>query len=96
MELNIRKVASPHVQVALQPHESKKLNLVVPEKSCDFSYTITKGCLNIKAAFFGLIDKNFYNYYLSSNSESKVSLISNKLSNLFIFLYMKVPKRFIL
>ena len=38
----IRKVASPYVQVALQPHESKKLNLVVPEKSCDFSYTITK------------------------------------------------------
>jgi len=37
---HIRKVASPHVQVALQPHESKKLNLVVPEKSCDFSYTI--------------------------------------------------------
>ena len=38
----IRKVASPHVQVALQPHESRKLNLVVPEKSSDFSYTIRK------------------------------------------------------
>ena len=36
----IRKVASPYVQVALQPHESRKLNLVVPEKSFDFSYTI--------------------------------------------------------
>ena len=34
---SIRKVASPHVQVASQPHESKKLNLVAPEKSCDFS-----------------------------------------------------------
>jgi len=31
-------VASPHVQVASQPHESKKLNLVAPEKSSDFSY----------------------------------------------------------
>ena len=39
---NIRKVASPHVQVASQPHESKKLNLVAPEKSDDFSYTIRK------------------------------------------------------
>ena len=37
---NIRKVTSSHVQVALQPHESKKLNLVAPEKSCDFSYAI--------------------------------------------------------
>ena len=36
----IRKVASLHVQVALQPHESKKLNLVATEKSCDFSYAI--------------------------------------------------------
>ena len=33
-------MASPHVQVALQPHESKKLNLVAPEKSIDFSYAI--------------------------------------------------------
>ena len=39
---NIRKVASPHVQVDSQPHESKKLNLVAPEKSDDFSYTIRK------------------------------------------------------
>ena len=39
---NIRKVASPYVQVASQPHESKKLNLVAPEKSDDFSYTIRK------------------------------------------------------
>ena len=38
--LNIRKVASPDVQVASQPHESRKLNLVAPEKSCDFSYAI--------------------------------------------------------
>ncbi|MBR0427153.1 MAG: hypothetical protein IJK18_03005 [Clostridia bacterium] len=36
----IRKVTSSHVQVALQPHESKKLNLVAPEKSSDFSYAI--------------------------------------------------------
>ena len=36
----IRKVASPDVQVASQPHESKKLNLVAPEKSRDFSYAI--------------------------------------------------------
>ena len=39
---SIRKVASPYVQVASQPHESKKLNLVAPEKSCDFSYAIKK------------------------------------------------------
>ena len=39
---NIRKVASPHVQVASQPHESKKLNLVAPEKSVDFSYAIKR------------------------------------------------------
>ena len=39
----IKKVASPHVQVALQPHKSKKLNLVVLEKSYDFSYTIRAG-----------------------------------------------------
>ena len=39
----IRKVTSSHVQVALQPHESKKLNLVAPEKSNDFPYTIKKG-----------------------------------------------------
>ena len=38
----IRKVTSSHVQVGLQPHESKKLNLVAPEKSCDFSYAIKK------------------------------------------------------
>ena len=37
----IRKVASPDVQVALQPHESKKLNLVTSEKSEDFSGVIT-------------------------------------------------------
>ena len=36
----VRKVASPHVQVASQPHESMKLNLVAPEKSADFSYAI--------------------------------------------------------
>ncbi len=39
---NIRKVTSPHVQVALQPHESKKLNLVAPKKSGDFSRAIKK------------------------------------------------------
>ena len=38
----IRKVTSSHVQVALQPHELKKLNLVAPEKSDDFSYAIRK------------------------------------------------------
>ncbi len=38
----IRKVASPDVQVASQPHESRKLNLVAPEKSSDFSYAIKK------------------------------------------------------
>ena len=38
----LRKVASPHVQVASQPHESKKLNLVATEKSSDFSYAIKK------------------------------------------------------
>ncbi len=35
-------MASPHVQVASQPHESRKLNLVAPEKSSDFSYAIKK------------------------------------------------------
>ena len=35
-------MTSSHVQVASQPHESKKLNLVAPEKSCDFSYAIRK------------------------------------------------------
>ena len=35
-------MASPHVQIASQLHESKKLNLVAPEKSCDFSYAIRK------------------------------------------------------
>ena len=38
----IRKVASPNVQVAPQPHESKKLNLVTSEKSNDFSSVIKK------------------------------------------------------
>ena len=38
----IRKVTSSYVQVALQPHESKKLNLVAPKKSVDFSYAIKK------------------------------------------------------
>ena len=32
---NIRKVASPHMQVTSQPHESKKLKLVASEKSSD-------------------------------------------------------------
>lgn len=45
--VKIRKVASPHVQVALQPHESKKLNLVAPEKSSDFSYAIRKDLIKI-------------------------------------------------
>ena len=43
---NIRKVASPHVQVASQPHESKKLNLVASEKSSDFSYEIKEFIVN--------------------------------------------------
>ena len=37
---NVRKVALPDVQIASQSHESRKLNLVAPEKSCDFSYAI--------------------------------------------------------
>ena len=41
--MNIKKVASPQVQVASQSHEPKKLNLVVSEKSNDFSFTIKKG-----------------------------------------------------
>ena len=32
----VRKVALPHVQIASQSHESRKLNLVAPEKSSDF------------------------------------------------------------
>ena len=45
--LAIRKVASPYVQVASQPHESKKLNLVASEKSNDFSYAIKKSSRNV-------------------------------------------------
>ena len=37
---NIRKVASPYVQIASQSHVSKKLNLVSSEKSSDFSEEI--------------------------------------------------------
>lgn len=39
----IRKVASPNVQIASQSHGHRKLNLVVSEKSNDFSFTIKKG-----------------------------------------------------
>ena len=38
----VKKYLTLHVQIALQPHESRKLNLVAPEKSDDFSYTIKK------------------------------------------------------
>ena len=38
----IRKVASPYVQDASHPHNLRKLNLVDPEKSGDFSYAIKK------------------------------------------------------
>ena len=38
----IKKATSPNVQLASQPHESRKLNLVALEKSNDFSYTINK------------------------------------------------------
>ena len=53
--LNIRKVASPDVQVASQPHESRKLNLVAPKKSCDFSYAIKIKNENINAVFSSII-----------------------------------------
>ena len=39
---DIRKATSSDVQVASQLHESRKLNLVAPEKSKDFSYAIKK------------------------------------------------------
>lgn len=42
----IRKATSPNVQIASQPHESRKLNLVASEKSNDFSYTINKSFLS--------------------------------------------------
>ena len=41
--MTIRKVTSSDVQIASQSHESKKLNLVTPEKSKDFSYVIKRG-----------------------------------------------------
>ena len=43
---NIRKVASPHVQVASSPRESKKINLVASEKSSDFSCAIKEFTAN--------------------------------------------------
>ena len=49
---NIRKVASPHVQVASQPHESKKLNFVASEKTSDFSYAIKEFIANNVIAGF--------------------------------------------
>ena len=36
-------MTSSYVQIALQSHESRKLNFVAPEKSKDFSYAIKKG-----------------------------------------------------
>lgn len=42
----IRKATSPNVQIASQPHESRKFNLVASEKSNDFSYTINKSSLS--------------------------------------------------
>lgn len=39
---DVRKVASPYVQDASHPHNLRKLNLVTPEKSNDFSYVIKK------------------------------------------------------
>ena len=41
----IRKVTLPNAQTALHPHESRNLNLVVTEKSNDFSSTINKSPL---------------------------------------------------
>ena len=38
----IRKVASPHVQIASQSHGLRKLNLVIYVKIFDFSYIIKK------------------------------------------------------
>ena len=60
-ELNdkiIRKAASPNVQVAPQPHESMKLNLVAPEKSYDFSYAIKKLYIEIMGSCSNVILTN--------------------------------------
>jgi len=60
--LQIRKVASTHVQVAWQPHESKKLNLVAPEKSSDFSYAIKNvSCWNRKKQYLSTKTTPYYN-----------------------------------
>ena len=59
---------SPHVQVALQPHESKKLNLVVPEKSCDFSYTIKRGYILYPLNSLTIISFFFHYFYYSNYS----------------------------
>ena len=72
----VRKVASPHVQVASQPHESRKLNLVVPEKSCDFSYAIRKGGLAVLVTLkLRSKKRNEINKFLSSfyNTNMEIS-----------------------
>ena len=57
--LYIRKVALPHSTVAKQLGESKKLKLVVPEKSVNYSYAIKKTICHKTHSFFFI-------YYLSS------------------------------
>ena len=57
------------MQVALQPHESKKLNLVAPEKSYDFSYAIRKELPQNSSFYFKHEDVLFYIYYLSHHFE---------------------------
>ena len=56
----ISKVASQYVQVALQPHKLRKLNLVTSEKSNDFSFVIKNKRKRVRK--MSLNDK-FRNYY---------------------------------
>ena len=69
----IRKVTSSHVQVALQPHESKKLNLVALEKSDDFSYAIREVSNN------GKIISQACNDCKAKSATEKYSLVKCKL-----------------
>ena len=65
-------MASPHVQIASQSHESRKLNLVSLEKSSDFSREIKNYAMAIK-------EKTEESYTKEENSG--VEYAENKIEN---------------
>ena len=76
----IRKVASPDVQVASQPHESRKLNLVAPEKSCDFSYAIKIRDIIICAIAFLVVAFPIITMFIINVLEIKQSIEIGKIT----------------